>query len=112
MTTAPDWSDQTRRLLDALKGLAESPAGGDDAHPGECRWCPHCQVLAVLRGERPEVTAALNDVLATTITALREFAGEAPAGPAADPPAGGSADPEPDPGPGDPAPVVQRIEIA
>jgi hypothetical protein len=112
MTTPPDWSDQARRLLAALQGLAESPAGGDDEHPGECRWCPHCQVLAVLRGDRPELTTALNDVLATTITALRQFAGEAPAGPPAEPPAGEATDPDVDPGPGDPAPVVQRIEIA
>jgi hypothetical protein len=111
MTTAPDWSDQARRLLEALRGLAENPAAGsgDDAHAGECKWCPHCQVLAVLRGDRPELSAALNDVLTTAVAALRQFAGETPAGPPADPPPD---DPPAGPGPGDPPPVVQRIEIA
>ena len=33
-------------------------------------------VAAVLRGERPEVTAALADVLATTASVLRDLAGE------------------------------------
>jgi hypothetical protein len=109
MTTAPDWADQGRRLLDALRALADTPAAEGDAQAGECKWCPHCQALAVLRGDRPELSAALNDVLTTTVTALRQFAGEtAPAGPPADPSAGEAADP----GPGDPAPVVQRIEIA
>jgi hypothetical protein len=110
MTTAPDWSDQARRLLDALRGLAEEPpaAAGDDPHAGECRWCPHCQLLAVLRGERPELTAALGDIVATTVAALRQFAGETPGETPADPPA----DEPAAPGPADPAPVVQRIELA
>lgn len=125
--TGADWVDSARRLLDTLRppasglppepvsGLPPEPASGlppeppadGVAHGADCRWCPVCQTAAVLRGERPEVTAALADVLATTAAVLRDLAGEpgrsapSPAEPA--PPAEGE-----DPGP---APV-QRIDIA
>ncbi|MGY1603392.1 hypothetical protein [Geodermatophilus sp. SYSU D00815] len=101
MTTGADWAEQARRLLDAVKAAASA----DAAEPaGECRWCPHCQALAVLRGDRPEVTAVLDDVLATASSALRSFAGETPAQEPT-----GHAD---EPAHSDAAPVVQRIEIA
>ncbi|WP_448623934.1 hypothetical protein [Geodermatophilus sp. URMC 64] len=99
MTTGADWADQARRLLEAAKSAAE-------AHDptAECRWCPHCQLLAVLRGDRPELTAAVNDVLATASAALRSFAEQAPA----EEPAGHAEEPSHR----DPAPVVQRIDLA
>jgi hypothetical protein len=110
MTTGPDWADQARRLLDSLRGgpAAGAPGGGTtEEHPaGECTWCPHCQVLAVLRGDRPEVTAVLGDVLTTVVAALRQFAGEAP-----DPSPTPAEPAEEDPA-ADAVPVVQRIEIA
>ena len=60
----------------------------------------------MVRGDRPEVTAALADVLTATATALRAFAESVqPAEPAA--PAG--TDDEPG---AEPPPAVQRIEIA
>ena len=113
MTTPADWAESARRLLDVLR-----PPSGDTAPPGEdrpahgadCRWCPVCQTAAVLRGERPEVTAALADVLATTASVLRDLAGEparsgGPAGPDA---ADQQDDRDGDGGPG----AVQRIDIA
>jgi hypothetical protein len=100
-TTGADWADQARRLLEAVKTAAAT----DDGQPAaECKWCPHCQMLAVLRGDRPEVTAVIDDVLATASAALRSFATESPA----EPPAGH----DDEPSHRDPAPVVQRIEIA
>jgi hypothetical protein len=112
----PDWIDQARRLLDALRAgpapTAADAAPADDApdggHSSDCRWCPLCQAAAVVRGERPEVTAALADVLAATATALRTFAA------AGAPPPGESGseateDERPDT---DDPPAVQRIEIA
>jgi hypothetical protein len=100
MTSGADWADQARRLLEAVKTAAST----DDGHPAaECKWCPHCQLLAVLRGDRPEVTAILNDVLATASAALRSFSGEPTPEPAE------HAD---EPTHRDPAPTVQRIEIA
>jgi hypothetical protein len=108
MTAASDWLDQARRLLDAVvQGQAAPAAAGEARHRADCAWCPLCQAAAVVRGERPEVTAALADVLTATATALRAFAAEGT-------PASSTAG-EPDraePADGDPPPTVQRIEIA
>jgi hypothetical protein len=100
-TTGADWAEQARRLLEAVKSAAST----DDGPPAaECKWCPHCQLLAVLRGDRPEMTAVIDDVLATASAAQRSFAGETPAAE----PAGH----EDEPSHRDPAPTVQRIELA
>jgi hypothetical protein len=106
MTTGADWLDQGRRLLEALVQAAEPSTkdGGDAEHRSDCTWCPLCQVAAVVRGERPEVSAALADLLDATAAALRTFAAEAGDAP---PPTGDA-----DQGDGEPAPAVQRIEIA
>jgi hypothetical protein len=108
MTTGADLAEPLRRLLEALRTAAETgpgePAADGEPVAGECKWCPHCQVLAVLRGDRPELTAALGDVLTTAVAALRQFSGET-APPAAEP-----TDEEAAPS-GDPAPRVQRIDL-
>ena len=113
MNPATDWIDQARGLLDVLKQNLSAPADGE--HGGDCRWCPLCQAAAIVRGERPEVSAALADVLTATATALRSFA-DADADAGARPDRPDVADPEPagdrTEGPGDPPPAVQRIEIA
>ena len=106
MNPGTDWIEQGRRLLETLSsGLGAAPADADAAeHPSDCRWCPICQVAAVVRGERPEVTAALADVLTTAAAALRTFAaagGDAP---------GATAEPD-ETDDGDP-PIAQQIEIA
>ena len=111
MTTGADWLDSARRLIDALRPepAEDGPAAGGPAadgpaaHGADCGWCPVCQVAAIVRGDRPEVTAALADVLSTTAAALRSLAGETPA-----PGAGAPSDEDP----GDEPPVVQRIDIA
>ena len=110
MTTGADWADSARRLLDALRPSTDAgPAGTADApaHGADCRWCPVCQTAAVVRGERPEVTAALADVLATTAAVLRDLAGEPDRSAAPD---AGDGETGEDDAPG-PAPV-QRIDIA
>ena len=106
MNPANDWIDTAGRLLDALRGGLAAPADEETAHTSDCRWCPVCQVAAVVRGERPEVTAALADVLTATATALRTFAaaGEPPA---ADDRSEAEAEAE-----AEPPPAVQRIDIA
>ena len=58
----------------------------------------------MVRGERPEVTAALADVLTASATALRTFAA------AGEPGAPSAADPAAEEA--DPPPPVQQIDIA
>ncbi|MCW2637599.1 MAG: uncharacterized protein JWQ99_3966 [Blastococcus sp.] len=117
MNAGTEWIDQARRVLDALRaapGDVDDPADVTGTHASDCRWCPVCQVAAVVRGERPELTAALADVLTATAAALRAFAAEtasdgaAPADSADAPAEGSRADGEE---PEEP-PAVQRIEIA
>ena len=104
MNPATDWIDQARGLLDLLKQGMTAPADGAE-HGSDCRWCPVCQAASVVRGERPEVTAALADVLTSAAAALRTLAeADRPAPPQ---PEADAAD-----RPADPTPAVQRIEIA
>jgi hypothetical protein len=108
MSNGGDWAETARRLVETLRSAAPpGPDGGSAAATGtggDCRWCPLCQAAAVLRGERPEVTAALADVLTATATALRQFAGE---------PAGAQTTGEPATEDGEqPHRAVQRIELA
>ena len=106
MTAASDWLDQARRLVDVFAQKQAAPAAeGSAAHGADCAWCPVCQAAAVVRGERPEVTAALADVLTATATALRTFAASVQP---TEPPPPEAADDVPEAEP----PVVQRIEIA
>jgi hypothetical protein len=126
MNPANDWIDQARQLLDAWRaGPGQNPAGDPPAagaHSSDCRWCPVCQVAAVVRGERPEVTAALADVLTATATALRTFAtagdpqgaasGDTASGDTASGDTASEAREGDDPDADDPPPAVQRIEIA
>ena len=105
MTTGAEWMGQARRLVDTfLAGAATAPAGADDAHD-TCRWCLLCQAAAVARGERPEVSTALAEVLTATAGALRTFAEGAAAQPAPPAQPGPTSDTEP-------GPAVQRIDIA
>jgi hypothetical protein len=120
MNPGTDWIEQARQVLDTLRQAtassaqdgATAPADGtaaSSAHSADCRWCPVCQVAAAVRGERPELTAALADVLTATATALRTFAEAAHPGAPAD--AGAAAEPTPETDV-DPQPAVQRIDIA
>lgn len=109
MTTGADWLDQARRLLDAFGQGQAAPAPAasstEGAHRADCSWCPLCQAAALLRGERPEVSTALADVLTATASALRTFAESAQS---ADP---GTAVHEDD-AEAELPPAVQHIEIA
>jgi hypothetical protein len=105
MTPGTNWIDQAQRLVEALRGPATTAddTGTGDRHSADCRWCPVCQVASVVRGERPEVTAALADVLTAAAAALHTVAASGnPDGPRT---AAESAESEP-------APPVQQIDIA
>jgi hypothetical protein len=104
MNPGNDWIEQGRRLLETFRSSVSDAAPADGEHGSDCRWCPVCQAAAVVRGERPEVTAALADVLTTAAAALRTFAEAGASTPPADTEHEGS-------GEGDP-PAVQQIDIA
>ena len=111
MTTGADWLDTARRVLDTF--LTPVPVAEETAEEGShadtCRWCPVCQAVAVARGERPEVSAALADLLTTSAAALRTFAESVPVAPheaPVDVPDTGDADPD-----APPARTVQHIDI-
>ncbi|QJY51039.1 hypothetical protein HOP40_30540 [Pseudonocardia broussonetiae] len=96
------------RLGPALDGLArdagasgEAPANG----PSTCSVCPVCAVVALLRGERPELAVRLADHAAGLLDVLRTALHE---GAGAPPPA---ARPSPSPSPEQPARRVQRIPV-
>jgi hypothetical protein len=61
--------EEALKLLDAVQDwlrrepLAEHLATGAP----ECTWCPICQLVAVLRGDRPDV----NEKITSVLTALR-----------------------------------------
>jgi hypothetical protein len=104
MNPGDDWIEQGRRLLETLRSSANQATPADGEHGSDCRWCPVCQAAAVVRGERPEVTAALADVLTSAAAALRTFA---EAGTGATPPVDVQ-----EPAEDDEAPAVQQIDIA
>jgi hypothetical protein len=69
----PALADEAVRLFGALQDWArETFPPGPDAHPAApCQWCPLCQFVAVLRGERPEVTEQVAEVGTALASALR-----------------------------------------
>jgi hypothetical protein len=72
----------------------------DDTHAAAvCDWCPVCQFMAVLRGERPEVTERVTEAGAAVASALRAVLDAA----ASSRPAGEPEEPKP--------PRVQRIDL-
>jgi hypothetical protein len=91
-------------LQDWAQGWAERPRGeaAGSANGSDCQWCPLCQFVAVVRGERPELTERIADAGAALATALRAVA-DAAAG------ASGPSGPRRESPP--PAPRVQKINL-
>lgn len=56
----------------AAAGHGEREDTGHEAPKGEtCGWCPLCAIVAVARGERPEVAARLLEQAAQLVALLR-----------------------------------------
>ena len=85
---------------DAVSRMTADAQAHADGHTGpECQWCPVCQFVAVLRGERPELTERVAEAGAALTTVLRAVFDPAASGAAA----GGGAP--------DPSPRVQHIDL-
>jgi hypothetical protein len=69
--------------------------------PAECQWCPLCQLARMLRGDRPDLTAALSEGGAALLAAARTLLEAVTAGATAEPS-------EPDAGPRS---RVERIDL-
>jgi len=98
-------AEEALRLVSSVQGWAQGWADrnlgeASDGHTGrDCQWCLHCQVMALLRGERPEVTERVAEAGTALAAALRAVA-EAATG----------AGPAHQPGP-PPAPRVRKIDL-
>jgi len=68
-------------VLDRLTPLLEAARTGEAA-PSSCASCPICALLAVLRGERPELAVTLADHASGVVAALRTVMEESADGPA------------------------------
>lgn len=65
-------------LLEALQDWARRTFGeGQGAHMAtgapECEWCPLCQLVSVLRGDRPETTDKIMAAGSALLSALRSI---------------------------------------
>ena len=101
-------SDEALRLVSAVQDWARRsfPQADDEHVAGDCQWCPLCQFVAVLRGERPEVTERVAEAGTAVMSALRALVDAASSAGA-----GGSTGQHRRPGPA-PAPRVQRINLS
>lgn len=66
--------DEASRLFAAVQQWVRDtfPAPGPDGELGpDCQWCPICQFLSVLRGERPEVTERVSEAGTAVFTMFR-----------------------------------------
>lgn len=73
-----DRAEPAARVL--LTALRERGAGAD--HPVTCTWCPLCATVGLLRGERPELAAAIASHAEGLVSALRAALAPEPTQPA------------------------------
>jgi hypothetical protein len=70
--------EEAARLAEAVRGWARTSFPGLDEHVAtgapECRYCPLCRLIAVLRGERPEVTERVAEAASAVADAVRAVA--------------------------------------
>ena len=107
------FAEEAAKLVDAVREWVQRTFPEPERHsatsaigPPECRYCPLCQAIAALRGERPEMTARVADALiaaagvfgALAHSLARPVAAEPPDRPAAGPPAVHRIDLDADPG--------------
>lgn len=69
------FGDETARVLSAVQDWATRtfPESAEQHASGTCQWCPICQFVAVLRGERPDVTDRVVEAGTALLSAFRAF---------------------------------------
>jgi hypothetical protein len=69
------FGDDTARVLSAVQDWATRtfPESAEQHASGTCQWCPICQFVAVLRGERPDVTDRVVEAGTALLSAFRAF---------------------------------------
>lgn len=67
----PPLSDELARLLGSVQQWTREnlPPAAEGA--ATCEWCPLCQFVAVLRGERPDVTERVAEAGTAVASAIR-----------------------------------------
>jgi hypothetical protein len=68
--------DEAIKLLDAVQDWARRNFGDPETAriatgAPECEWCPICQLISILRGDRPEISDKVADAGASLVAALR-----------------------------------------
>lgn len=77
MTEHGTFGEEAARLLDAVADWARANLGDVDwrghiaTGAPECAWCPLCQLISVLRGERPEINEKIAEATMSVVAALR-----------------------------------------
>jgi len=90
-------ADEARRFAEAFSDWSHDHGAGFTAAAGsseQCRYCPVCQLIALMRGERPEAAARLVEAGTALAEAVRTLLTPPAAAPEDDPP-----------------PTVQRIDV-
>lgn len=69
--------DEAAKLLDAVQDWVRRNLGAEGGHIAtgapECAWCPVCQLITVLRGDRPEISEKVTDAAVSVLAALRNL---------------------------------------
>jgi hypothetical protein len=72
------FGDEAQRLFAAVQDWARRTLPPPEDHSTTCQWCPLCSFVAVLRGDRPDVTervAEAGTAVASAVRALLQPAG-------------------------------------
>ena len=68
-------AEEASKLFDAVQEWARRASSGTAEHLStgstECRLCPVCQLIAAVRGSRPDLVEHLSDAAGSLIAALR-----------------------------------------
>jgi hypothetical protein len=72
---ADSLTTEALRLVSSVQDWARRsfPESADGHTGSDCQWCPLCQFVAVLRGERPEVTERVAEAGTAVVAALKSL---------------------------------------